>query len=75
MRESICQAGLILSLMASLNGSLLGEVLEEKEPSFWDEWDVSGFFETEFRGFADPPKHPGQQGDAAFSFALAGVLS
>lgn len=42
----------------------------QAESSFWDEWDVSGFFETEFRGFADAPKHPGQQGDAAFSFAL-----
>ena len=45
---------------------------EEQEPSskVWENWDISGFFEAEVRGFLESPKHDGQRGTPGLSLAF-----
>ena len=60
----------LFGFLASPVSVLVGEGEVASEPSWCQGWDVSGYLEAEFRGFADSPKYEGQRATFGHSFAV-----
>ncbi len=57
-------------VLALLTRALAAQDEKAPKPSWWSEWDLSGYVETELRLFPDAPSDPRQLEDANLSFAI-----